>query len=284
MNTKALKQKIYFNIFRIVTAIVVAFLIFMIGTFISNGIGVIDWTFLTDIPRAGMTEGGIFPAIVGTLYITLLTMAFALPIGIAAAIYLVEYAGEGRIVGAINSAIINLAGVPSIIYGLFGFGLFVVFLGFGTSILAGALTMSLLVLPIVIASTREALLSVPKSFREGSLALGATKWQTTKQNVLPYALPGMLTGVILAVARAAGETAPIITTAAFFFSPSIPTSPLQGTMALSTHIYYMATQHPNISLVRPLTYGTALVLLAIVLSLNLVAILVRTKYRRRRNW
>jgi phosphate transport system permease protein len=256
----------------------------MIGIFVSNGMGVIDWTFLTDIPRMGMTEGGIFPAIVGTLYITLLTMAFALPIGIAAAVYLVEYAGEGRIVGAINSAIINLAGVPSIIYGLFGFGLFVVFLGFGTSILSGALTMSLLVLPIVIASTREALLSVPKSFREGSLALGATKWQTTKHHVLPYALPGMLTGIILAVARAAGETAPIITTAAFFFSPSIPTSPLQGTMALSTHIYYMATQHPNISLVRPITYGTALVLLVMVLSINLVAIIIRTKYRRRRNW
>jgi phosphate transport system permease protein len=284
LKTKLLKQKLYFNLFRIITFIIVAFLIFMIGTFVSNGIGVIDWTFLTDIPRAGMTEGGIFPAVVGTSYITLLTMAFALPIGIATAIYLVEYAGEGRIVGAINSAIINLAGVPSIIYGLFGFGLFVVFLGFGTSILAGALTMSLLVLPIVIASTREALLSVPQSFREGSIALGATKWQTTKQNVLPYALPGMLTGVILAVARAAGETAPIITTAAFFFSPSIPTSPLQGTMALSTHIYYMATQHPNISLVRPITYGTALVLLGMVLSLNLVAIIVRTKYRRRRNW
>jgi phosphate transport system permease protein len=284
MKTKLLKQKLYFNLFRIITFIIVAFLIFMIGTFVSNGIGVIDWTFLTDIPRSGMTEGGIFPAVVGTLYITLLTMAFALPIGIATAIYLVEYAGEGRIVGAINSAIINLAGVPSIIYGLFGFGLFVVFLGFGTSILAGALTMSLLVLPIVIASTREALLSVPKSFREGSIALGATKWQTTKQNVLPYALPGLLTGVILAVARAAGETAPIITTAVFFFSPSIPTSPLQGTMALSTHIYYMATQHPNISLVRPITYGTALVLLGMVLSLNLVAIIVRTKYRRRRNW
>jgi phosphate transport system permease protein len=284
MRIKLLRQKIYFGFFRITTAIVVAFLLFMIGTFIYNGLGVINWTFLTDIPRGGMTEGGIFPAIVGTLYLTLITMALALPIGIAAAIYLVEYSKEGRIVGAINSAIINLAGVPSIIYGLFGFGLFVVFLGFGTSILAGALTMSLLVLPIVIASTREALLSVPKSFREGSLALGATKWQTTKNNVLPYALPGMLTGIILAVARAAGETAPILTTASFFFSPGIPTSPLQGTMALSTHIYYMATQHPNITLVRPITYGTALVLLAMVLSLNLVAIIVRTKYRRKRNW
>ena len=284
MKTNLLKQRLYFGFFRIVTAIVVAFLIYMIWTFVSNGIGVIDWTFLTDIPRGGMTEGGIFPAIVGTVYLTLTTMAFALPIGIAAAIYLVEYAKEGRIVGAINTAIVNLAGVPSIIYGLFGFGLFVVFMGFGTSILAGALALSLLVLPIVIAATREALVSVPTSFREGSLALGATKWQTTRHNVLPAALPGILTGVILAVARTAGEAAPIILTAAFFYSPSIPTSLLQGTMTLSTHIYYMATQHPNISLVQPIIYGTALVLLGIVLSLNFVAILVRTRYRRRHNW
>jgi phosphate transport system permease protein len=281
---KLLKQKMYFNFFRLVTAVVVAFLIYMIGTFVYNGIGVIDWTFLTDIPRKGMTEGGIFPAIVGTAYLTLTTMAFALPIGIAAAIYLAEYAKEGRIVGAVNTAIVNLAGVPSIIYGLFGFGLFVVFMGFGTSILAGALALSLLVLPIVIAATREALVSIPTSFREGSLALGATKWQTTRHNVLPAALPGILTGVILAVARTAGEAAPIILTAAFFYSPTIPTSLLQGTMTLSTHIYYMATQHPNISLVQPIIYGTALVLLGIVLSLNFVAILVRTRYRRRRNW
>ena len=284
MKRKLLKQKLYFSCFRIVTAVVVGFLLFMIGTFLYNGIGVIDWTFLTDIPRKGMTEGGIFPAIVGTAYLTLTTMAFALPIGIAAAIYLAEYAKEGRIVGAINTAIINLAGVPSIIYGLFGFGLFVVFMGFGTSILAGALALSLLVLPIVIAATREALVSIPTSFREGSLALGATKLQTTRHNVLPAALPGILTGVILAVARTAGEAAPIILTAAFFYSPTIPTSLLQGTMTLSTHIYYMATQHPNISLVQPIIYGTALVLLGIVLSLNFVAILVRTRYRRRRNW
>ena len=284
MKSKLLKQKVYFICFRIITAVVVGFLLFMIGTFIYNGIGVIDWTFLTDIPRKGMTEGGIFPAIVGTAYLTLTTMAFALPIGIAAAIYLAEYAKEGRIVGAINTAIVNLAGVPSIIYGLFGFGLFVVFMGFGTSILAGALALSLLALPIVIAATREALVSVPTSFREGSLALGATKWQTTRHNVLPSALPGILTGVILAVARTAGEAAPIILTAAFFYSPTVPTSLLQGTMTLSTHIYYMATQHPNISLVQPIIYGTALVLLGIVLSLNFVAIIIRTRYRRRRNW
>ena len=284
MKSKLLKQKVYFICFRIITAVVVGFLLFMIGTFIYNGIGVIDWTFLTDIPRKGMTEGGIFPAIVGTAYLTLTTMAFALPIGLAAAIYLAEYAKEGRIVGAINTAIVNLAGVPSIIYGLFGFGLFVVFMGFGTSILAGALALSLLVLPIVIAATREALVSVPTSFREGSLALGATKWQTTRHNVLPSALPGILTGVILAVARTAGEAAPIILTAAFFYSPTVPTSLLQGTMTLSTHIYYMATQHPNISLVQPIIYGTALVLLGIVLSLNFVAIIIRTRYRRRRNW
>jgi len=162
--------------------------------------------------------------------------------------------------------------------------LFVNFLRLGTSILSGALTLFLLVLPIVISASREALLSVPKSFREGSLALGATKWETIRRNVLPYGLPGILTGTILAVARAAGETAPIILTAAFFFRPSIPTSPLDGTMALATHIYYMATQHPNIQLVRPITYGTALTLLVMVLSLNLVAIIIRTRHRRRKKW
>ena len=256
----------------------------MIGIFVSNGAGAINWTFLTDIPRQGMTQGGIFPAIVGTAYLTLLTMAFALPVGIAAAVYLAEYAGEGRLVQMINSAIVNLAGVPSIIHGLFGFGIFVNLLGLHTSILAGSLTLFLLVLPIVISSSKEALLNVPKSFREGSLALGATKWQTTRQNVLPYSLPGILTGTILAVARAAGETAPIILTATFFYSPMIPKSPFDGTMSLPTHIYYMATQHPNTTLVKPIIYGTVLVLLAMILSLNLVAIIIRTRERRRRNW
>jgi len=284
MNTKLLKQSIFFNFFRIITASVILFLFIMIWTFISNGIGVIDWTFLTDIPRKGMTEGGIFPAIVGTIYLTLGAISLALPIGVASAIYLVEYAHEGRLLRIINSAIINLAGVPSIVHGLFGFGLFVIFLNLGTSILSGSLTLFLMVLPIVISASREALLSVPKSFREGSLALGASKWQTITRNVLPYALPGILTGTILAVARAAGETAPIILTAAFFFRPTLPKSILDGTMALASHIYYMATQHPNIALVRPLTYGSVLVLLGIVLSLNLVAIVIRTRHRRRKNW
>jgi len=287
MKAKLLKQKIYFQIFRAVTFVIVVFLFIMIFTFISNGIEAINWTFLTDKPRQGMTQGGIFPAITGTLILTLLTMVFTIPIGIASAIYLVEYAGESRLVQIINSAITNLAGVPSIIHGLFGFGLFVTFLRLGTSILSGALTLFLLVLPIVIAASREALLTVPKSFREGSLALGATKWQSIRSNVLPYGLPGILTGVILAVARAAGETAPILLTATFFYSagaPAIPTSILDGTMALPTHIYYMATQSPNPVLVRPITYGTALVLLMLVLSLNLVAMVIRAKYRRGRRW
>jgi len=287
MNKKILKQRIYFQIFRVVTASVIIFILLMIGIFITNGASAINWTFLTDKPREGMTQGGIFPAIMGTLYLTLLTIAFALPIGVASAIYLVEYASESRLVQVINSAITNLAGVPSIIHGLFGFGLFVTYLQFGTSILSGALTLFLLVLPIVISAAREALLTVPKSFREGSLALGATKWQTVRENVLPYGLPGILTGAILALARAAGETAPILLTATFFFSagaPAVPTSLLDGTMALSTHIYYMATQHPNPVLVRSLTYGTALVLLLLVLSLNIVAIVIRTRHRRRRNW
>lgn len=287
MKAKLLKQKLYFQIFRAVTFVIVVFLFIMIFTFIYNGIGAINWTFLTDKPRQGMTQGGIFPAIMGTVVLTLLTMVFAIPVGIASAVYLVEYAGEGRLVQVINSAITNLAGVPSIIHGLFGFGLFVTFLSLGTSLLSGALTLFLLVLPIVIAASREALLTVPKSFREGSLALGATKWQSIRQNVLPYGLPGILTGVILAVARAAGETAPILLTATFFYSagaPALPTSLLDGTMSLPTHIYYMATQSPNPVLVRPITYGTALVLLVLVLSLNLVAMVIRARYRRRRNW
>ena len=284
MNLKLLKERIYFQVFRITTASVVFFLLLMICTFIANGIRVINWTFLTDIPRQGMTAGGIFPAIVGTILLTLGSIAIALPVGIASAIYLVEYAREGRFVRVINSAITNLAGVPSIIYGLFGFGLFVTFLNFGTSILSGSLALFLLILPIVISASREALLSVPKSFREGALALGATKWQTVRHNVLPHGLPGILTGTILAVARAAGETAPIILTATFFFRPTLPQSIMDGTMALATHIYYMATQHPNISQVRPLVYGTILVLLGIVLSLNFVAIIIRTRHRRRKKW
>lgn len=287
MKAKLLKQKIYFQIFRAVTFVIVIFLFIMIFTFISNGIGAINWTFLTDKPRQGMTQGGIFPAIAGTIILTLLTMVFTIPVGIASAIYLVEYAGDSRLVQIINSAITNLAGVPSIIHGLFGFGLFVTFLSLGTSILSGALTLFLLVLPIVIAASREALLTVPRSFSEGSLALGATKWQSISSNVLPYGLPGIMTGVILAVARAAGETAPILLTATFFYSagaPAIPTSILDGTMSLPTHIYYMATQSPNPALVRPITYGTALVLLMLVLSLNLAAMVIRAKYRRRRNW
>jgi phosphate transport system permease protein len=231
-----------------------------------------------------MTEGGIFPAIVGTIYLTLGAIAFALPIGVSAAIYLVEYAEEGRVVNIINSAITNLAGIPSIIHGLFGFGLFVNLLNFNTSILSGSLTLFLLILPIVISAAREALLTIPDGFRDGSLALGATKWQTIRHNVLPYALPGILTGTILAIARAAGETAPIVLTAAFFYRPSLPKSILDGTMALATHIYYMATQHHAIQLVRPIVYGSVLVLLAIVLSLNLVAIFIRTWNRRRRKW
>jgi len=284
MNMKLLKERVYFQVFRITTASVVFFLLLMICTFIANGIGVISWTFLTDIPRQGMTAGGIFPAIVGTILLTLGSIAIALPVGVASAIYLAEYAREGRFVRIINSAITNLAGVPSIIYGLFGFGLFVTFLNFGTSILSGSLALFLLTLPIVISASREALLSVPNSFREGALALGATKWQAIRHNVLPHGLPGILTGTILAVARAAGETAPIILTATFFFRPTLPQSMMDGTMALATHIYYMATQHPNISQVRPLVYGTILVLLGIVLSLNFVAIIIRTRHRRRKKW
>jgi phosphate transport system permease protein len=284
MNGKQIKELLYFQVLRVATASVVLFLSTLIWTFIANGFGVLNWTFLTDIPRNGMTEGGVFPALVGTIFLTVGAIAFALPVGIFAAVYLVEYAHEGRFFRMVNAAITNLAGVPSIIHGLFGFGIFVNLLNFGTSVLSGSLALFLLVLPIVISAAREALLSVPSSFREGSLALGATKWETIYRNVLPYALPGILTGTILAVARAAGETAPIILTATFFYRPVIPNSLLDGTMALSSHIFYMATQHPSIQQVRPLTYGTSLLLLLIVLTLNMVAIVIRTWHRRRKKW
>lgn len=284
MNLKRLKERLYFQAFRAATGGVILFLFYMIWTFVSNGASAINWTFLTDVPRRGLTAGGIFPAIVGTIYLTVGAIAFALPVGVASAIYLVEYAREGRFVRMINSAITNLAGVPSIVYGLFGYGLFVNLLKFGTSILSGSLTLFLMILPIVISASREALLSVPMPFREGSLALGATKWETIWRNVLPYALPGILTGTILALARAAGETAPIILTATFFYSPTLPSSILDGTMALATYIYYMTTQAPNPVLVRPLVNGAILVLLSIVLSLNAVAITIRTRERRRRKW
>jgi phosphate transport system permease protein len=269
---------------RVMTYLIVFVIASIIIKILWNGLPVINWEFLTTMPRRGGSEGGILPAIVGTLALSLGTVVVALPLGMATAIYLSEYAKAGRFTRTVRLAIVTLAGVPSIVFGLFGLGLFVIFLRFGASIIAGCLTLACMILPIIIVSSEEALRSVPKSLREGSLALGATKWQTIYKNVLPYSISGMLTGSILGIGRAAGETAPILLTVAAFYLPKLPKSIFDQVMALPYHLYVLATQHPDIEKVRPLQYATALVLLALVLGVNLVAILLRIHIRKKYRW
>ncbi|MFM1922133.1 MAG: hypothetical protein RLZZ303_3767 [Candidatus Hydrogenedentota bacterium] len=269
---------------RILTYMVVAAVAYIILHIIWNGIGALSWSFLSEAPRKSGAEGGIMPAIVGTLYLVLGTMLVALPLGMACAVYLSEYASQGRFTRIIRLAIVTLAGIPSIVYGLFGLGLFVIFLGFGASILAGCLTLACMVLPTVIVASEESLRAVPRSQREGSLALGASQWHTISRNVLPYAVPGMVTGSVLAVGRAAGETAPILLTVAAFFLPSLPQSVYDQAMALPYHLYILATQSPDPEAVRGNQYGTALVLLLLVLGLNLCAILLRYRFRKKYKW
>ncbi|MGQ9800345.1 MAG: phosphate ABC transporter permease PstA [Candidatus Saccharicenans sp.] len=247
----------------------------------SKGFGAISWEFLSQVPRRGMTEGGILPAIVGTFLVTMITALFAVPLGLAAAIYLNEYDRAGRLNRLIRLSIRNLAGVPSIVYGLFGVILFVNILKFGTSILSAGLTLGLLTLSWTITASEEALKAVPDSYREGALALGATKWQMIRTNVLPYSTPGMLTGAVLGLARAAGETAPIMFTGAAFFLPFLPRSLKDQFMALPYHLYIMATQHHAIDRARLLAYGTALVLIVFVVLFNLGAIVVRARLRKK---
>jgi phosphate transport system permease protein len=274
-------EKIGFGSLRLCVLIVAAILFLIIFDIASKGVGVVDWEFLTQPPRKGMTEGGIFPAIVGTAYVSLITALFAVPMGIATAIYLNEYAHQGILTRIIRLAIRNLSGVPSIVYGLFGLALFVQMMRFDASILSSGLTLGLLTLPMIITASEEALKSVPGSYRDGALALGATHWQAIRTNVLPYAVPGMLTGTILGLARAAGETAPILFTGVAFYMPSLPRSLFQQFMALPYHLYIMSTQHHAIEAVRPLAYGTALVLLLFVLLLNLGAIMLRARLRKK---
>lgn len=264
-------------------AILVILPIFMVILFvIFNGLSALSWEFISQPPRSGMREGGVFPAILGTIFLTLGTAVAAIPLGIGAAIYLAEYAGDNRFTRLIRLAIVNLAGIPSIVYGLFGLGAFVLFLNFGTSILAGSLTLGLMTLPVVISTAEEAILAVPQVFRTVSLSLGATRWQTIRHQVLPHALPGIITGVILGLGRAAGETAPILFTVAAFYLPELPKSIFDQTMALPYHLFVIATQVPGMPL--SIQYGTALILLLIVLSLTLVATGIRTVMRRRREW
>lgn len=275
-------QKIAMTVITAVAFLVILPIIFVIGFLVYNGIGALSWEFLSQPPRNGMTEGGLLPAILGTIFLTLGTAVAAIPLGIGAAIYLAEYAGNNRLTRTIRLAIVNLAGIPSIVYGLFGLGAFVLFLNFGTSILAGSLTLGLMTLPVLISTAEEAIRSVPAEFRTVSLSLGATRWQTIRHQVLPHALPGIITGIILGLSRAAGETAPILFTVAAFYLPELPNSIFDQAMALPYHLFVISTQVPGMPL--QIQYGTALVLLLIVLSLTLVATVFRTIMRRRREW
>ncbi|MFO7888811.1 MAG: phosphate ABC transporter permease PstA [bacterium] len=286
MNIKLTKTRQFlgFSLLRFSALIIIAILIFILWDIIAKGSEVISWEFLTQKPKNGMTGGGIWPAIVGTFWVSMVSIVFSVPIGMFTAIYLNEYAKQGRLIRIIRMAIRNLSGVPSIVYGLFGFALFTLMLNFGLSVISSGLTLGLLTLPWTITASEEALKTVPFSYREASLALGATKWQTIKTNVLPYAVPGMLTGSVLGLARAAGETAPILFTGVAFFWPILPGFPkllIQQFMALPYHLYILATQHHEIMKVRPIAYGTAFVLIALIILMNSTAVWIRYRFRKK---
>ncbi|WP_157471169.1 phosphate ABC transporter permease PstA [Halodesulfovibrio spirochaetisodalis] len=274
-------QKFMFALFKVSVAINALALAIICGFVLYYGAPAISWEFLLESPRDAMTKGGIFPCILGTIALSYGSMLIALPWGVATAIYLHEYAKPGKVVHLIRLAINNLAGVPSVVFGLFGLSLFVTVLGMGVSLLAGMLTLAALVLPLIIGASEEALRSVSPTYREASLGLGATKWQTIYRIVLPAAAPGILTGAILSVGRAAGETAAIMFTAAMFFSPLLPSSIFDSVMALPYHIYVLATAGTDIEQTRHLQYGTALVLIALVLSMNFLAIMLRARMQRK---
>ena len=282
LNRAKLTQTVGFNLLRLVTVITVIPIIGLVAYIVIKGAPAISWEFISAAPSNGMRGGGILPAIVGTLYLTLGTALFSVPVGALAGIYLAEYAKETPLTRVIRIAIINLAGIPSVVYGLFGLGLFVLFLKLGTSILAASLTLSIMTLPVIISTTEEALRSVPNSFRVVSTSLGATRWQTVRRITLPQALPGIITGIILGLERAAGETAPILFTGATFFLPQLPQSPLDATMALPYHIFVISTQIPGMPI--QIQYGTVLVLLVFVLGMNLIATLIRSRARAKRQW
>lgn len=274
-------ERAAFIIFRLLGLIVVGILLWILGFIIYNGIGVISWKFLTTAPTDGMTAGGIYPAIIGTLCLVAGSIIVAFPLGVMSAIYTTEYAGNGHIVRFIRVMTNNLSGIPSIIFGLFGMALFVNTLGFGDSILAGSLTLGLLILPLVIRTTEEALRAIPDSYRTGSLALGASKLQTIRRVVLPMAFPNIVTGLILSIGRVSGETAPILFTVAAYFLPKLPTSIFDQVMALPYHLYVIATSGTDLEATRPIAYGTALVLIIIVLIMNLLASLLRRYFGKK---
>lgn len=279
MSRKAFTQTIGFTLL----FLCIVFSLFFMGAIIYfifvRGVQVISWEFLTSVPRRAMTQGGVAPAIVGTFYLTMGAMLFAFPLGLASAIYLCEYSPKSIAVNVIRLSINNLAGVPSVVFGLFGLALFVKAFGFGVSVLSGSLTLGIMALPGIISSSQEALLAVPQSYREASLALGASHWQTIKKVVLPSSLPGILTGVILNIGRVAGETAPILFTAATFYTRRYPDSPFSEVMALPYHIYALMTEGTHPEQQTPIAYGCALILLALVLAISAVAIVIRQRQR-----
>lgn len=282
MNAAKIREKIAFSVLGLVTLLVVIPILMIIFYIVKNSIGAINLEFITQSPRNGMKEGGIFPAIVGTIVLIVGTMLFSLPLGVLSAVYLVEYARDNFFTRIVKLSVVNLSGIPSIVYGLFGFTLFVLFLKLGTSILAGSLTLAIMSLPVIITATKEALESVPLSFREISLSLGATRWQTVRYCVLPYAIPGILTGTVLSLSRAAGETAPILFTVAAFYLPRLPRSAFDQVMALPYHLYVIATQVPNIPVA--LSFATCFVLIALVFLMNLVSIILRAHFRKKKLW
>ena len=273
------RERIGFRTLTLVSLLVVVLGIGLMGTIALRGAGSLSWSFVSQAPRDGMTAGGIFPAIAGTVLITLLTALSAIPLGVAAAIYLQEYAPNNWLTRTIRLSIRNLSGVPSIVYGLFGVALFVKALALGLSVLSSGLTLGLLTLPWIITASEEAIKTVPSDARDGALALGATKWESIWTVVLPQALPGIITGGILGLARAAGETAPILFTGVTFYSPGLPTSLFDEFMALPYHLYVLSTQHHDIDKAQPLAYGTALVLLVLVAGLTSVAAWLRSRVR-----
>lgn len=279
---KNISQFIAFNIIRLAVLVVLSGLFIFLFFIFYNGISAISWDFLTEPPRDSMTEGGILPCILGTLYLSVGSVLVAFPLGVTTAIYLNEYARPGKWLSFIRLGINTLAGVPSVVYGLFGLALFVTLFQFDVSVLSGMLTLGAFILPLIIGTAEEAIRNVPQTYREASLALGSTKWQTIYRVVLPAAFPGMLTGLILGLSRSAGETAPIMFTAALYYTKDLPSSLLDPVMALPYHIYVLATAGTHIEETRSLQYGTALVLIALVLGMNLIAILIRTRLQKRR--
>ena len=280
-NRKRTSQYVAFGLFRLLSLCVVLILFAILGFIIYKGVGVINWEFISSAPREGMTAGGIWPAIVGTFYLMVGSALFAFPIGVMSGIYMNEYAPKGKLVRFIRVMTNNLSGIPSIVFGVFGMALFVNYLGFGDSILAGSLTLGLLCVPIVIRTTEEALKAIPDTLREGSRALGATKLQTIWHVILPMAMPNVITGLILALGRVSGETAPILFTCAAYFLPQLPQSVLDQCMALPYHLYVISTSGTDMEAQLPIAYGTALVLILIVLAVNLLANALRKYFEKK---